>query len=134
MRRADNWVLAISLLLGLWGSSQLPGPSEGSWTRALGAPPRVRILQFRSSACALTKGQKAQLCYGVENARSVRIAPMPALVAPSLNRCIDITPRRTTRYTLMAIGWDDSVAKQSLTLAVEAAPEKIPELLELAGD
>jgi hypothetical protein len=131
MRSAGDQIVAgITMLVGLWGVSQLSLPEEGSWARLPGAPARVRILQFRASVGALIAGQKAQLCYGVENARSVRIAPVAMPVDPSPNRCMEIGPRHTTHYTLMAIGYDGSVATRSLTLAVQAMPPEIPEPLE----
>lgn len=77
------------------------------------------------------EGQKAELCYGVENARSVRIAPgldgVPGRVYPSAHRCVEISPQHTTHYTLMAVGYDGSAATRSLTLPVETAPFEIPE-------
>jgi hypothetical protein len=134
MRKVGDKLLAgVSLLLAVWGLSQLKGPQEGSWAREPGTPGRVRILQFRASVGALIKGQKAQLCYGVENARAVRIAPVNELVYPSPNRCMEIGPRHTTYYTLMALGYDGSVATRSLTLAVQSLPAETPQPLELAS-
>jgi hypothetical protein len=133
MRKAGDKLLAgVSLLLAVWGLNQLKRPEDGSWAREPGAPGRVRILQFRASVGALIKGQKAQLCYGVENARSVRIAPVNQLIYPSPNRCMEIGPRHTTFYTLMALGYDGSVATRSLTLAVQAPPPETPAPREFA--
>jgi hypothetical protein len=115
------------MLMVLWCVSNLEPPENGSWAVLPGTQAKVRILQFRASVGALTVGEKAQLCYGVANARSVRIAPMALPVYPSSNRCLEIGPRHTTHYTLMAIGWDGSVATRSLTLAVEAVPVEVPE-------
>lgn len=121
------------MLMALWCVSQLGFPENGSWAVLPGMQGKVRILQFRTSVGALTAGEKAELCYGVANARSVRIAPMAAHIYPSSNRCLEIGPRHTTHYTLMAIGYDGSVATRSLTLAVQAAPVEIPEPREYAS-
>jgi hypothetical protein len=59
------------------------------------------------------------LCYGVENAKSVRISPSIPGVYPSTNRCLEIVPERTTHYTILAEGFDGRVATQSFTLAVQ---------------
>jgi hypothetical protein len=121
------------MLMVLWCVSNLGPPENGSWAVLPGTQGKVRILQFRASVGALMVGEKAQLCYGVANARSVRIAPMAAPVYPSSNRCMEIGPRHTTDYTLMAIGWDGSVATRSLTLAVQAAPVEPSEPREYAS-
>jgi len=128
----ERWLAGVILLLALWGLTQLKGPENGSWAQVPGARGHVRILRFRASVGALIVGQKAQLCYGVENARSVRIAPVATPVDPSPNRCMEIGPRHTTHYTIMAIGYDGSVATRSLTLAVQAPPPEVPEPREFA--
>jgi hypothetical protein len=132
-RPADKFLGGMALLVAVWGVSQLRGPEDGSWARLPGAPGKVRILQFRASVGALLEGQKAQLCYGVANARSVRIAPMAAAVYPASNRCVEVNPRHTTHYTLMALGYDGSVATRSLTLAVQNVPLELPSPLKFAG-
>lgn len=47
-------------------------------------------------------GQTALICYGVVNAKSVRIEPPIESLTPSLSRCIQAAPRKTTEYTLTA--------------------------------
>jgi hypothetical protein len=42
------------------------------------------------------------ICYGVANAKSVRIEPFIEPVWPSLARCIQAPPHKTTEYTLTA--------------------------------
>jgi hypothetical protein len=131
MSRNDKVVAGIALVLAMWGISRLSEPESGSWVHPQEASPgRVRILHFRASVGALMEGQKAELCYGVENARAVRIAPgpegAPSQVYPSVNRCVDIWPRHTTHYTLMAVGFDGSTVARSLTLPVQTAPLEIP--------
>ncbi len=98
-----------------------------------GKPGPVRILQFYASAGVLRTGEKAQLCYGVMNAKSVRIAPFMTDVLPSSKRCLDIVPKHTTHYTILAEGFDGKVAAQSLTLAVQAPAEPPPLKLNFAG-
>lgn len=90
-----------------------------AFVQPAGAAPRpVKILRFYASSGLLLTGEKAQLCYGVENAKSVRIAPLGADFAPSMRRCLEIVPKHTTHYTILAEGYDGRVATQSLTLAV----------------
>lgn len=120
------------LVLGVCLISSIPGPSGRAWVRPAGTTPgRVRILRFRASVGAIMQGEKALLCYGVENARSVRISPAMIPVSPSTNRCMEIFPQHTTHYTLLAEGYDGSVASQSLTLPVQTPPP-IPQALQFA--
>jgi hypothetical protein len=67
------------------------------------------------------RGDKAQLCYGVANAKSVRISPSLEPVAPAANRCLDIVPEHTTHYTILAEGFDGNVVTRVITLVVETA-------------
>jgi hypothetical protein len=117
-RFARIWV-ALGVLAGVWGLSSIHRAGERSWVRPLGTRVGpVRILQFYASVGSITMGQKAQLCYGVENAKSVRISPAIPGTYPSLSHCLEIVPQRTTHYMILAEGFDGGVATQSFTLAV----------------
>jgi hypothetical protein len=88
----------------------------------------VRITQFYATAGTVLSGQKARVCYGVENARSVRISPEVDDVYPSPLRCVEVEPERTTHYTILAEGFDGAMATRSFTLAVHtpiAAPQPV---------
>jgi hypothetical protein len=114
---------AIGLLIALWGLSAIRQTDPHISIRPIGTHPGpVRILQFYASVGALTVGEKALICYGVENARSVRIAPISQQVYPSNNRCLEVVPEHTTHYTILAEGFDGKVAMKSLTLPVQAVP------------
>jgi len=110
----------------------VPASDARVWLRPVGAVPGpVRILQFYANVGTLTPGQKAMLCYGVENAKSVHTSPVLAGIYPSLSHCIQIGPEHTTHYTLLAEGYDGHVAAQSFTLAVQTEPVN-PEVLNYA--
>jgi hypothetical protein len=81
----------------------------------------------------LMAGEKAELCYGVENARAVHISPRLAGVVPSANRCLEIGPERTTHYTILAEGFDGAFVTRFLTLVVEDAPEQDRGSLNMAA-
>jgi len=88
----------------------------------------VRITQFYATTGAVMSGQKTRVCYGVENARSVRISPELDDVYPSPSRCVEVEPERTTHYTILAEGFDGAMATRSFTLAVQApmvAPQPV---------
>ena len=76
----------------------------------------VKILQFYASSGVLTKGGKAILCYGVANAKALRIEPAVERLSLSPNRCFEIAPRTTTRYTLTAEGQDGRLVSESFVL------------------
>jgi hypothetical protein len=60
------------------------------------------ILNFYASPPVVQHGETAQLCYGVSNAKSVRLEPQPNKVWPSFMRCIEVAPQKDTAYTLTA--------------------------------
>jgi hypothetical protein len=84
----------------------------------------VRILAFYGSPAFLVRGQHAIVCYGVENARAVRIEPPVEKLKPAANRCFSVTPQNDTTYELSAEGPDGTTVKESFSLTVEPpAPE-----------
>jgi hypothetical protein len=60
-------------------------------------------------------GETAQLCYDVANAKTVTLDPPAGAVWPSHSRCLNISPRKTTTYTLTI---QDAAAK-TVSQAVE---------------
>jgi hypothetical protein len=60
------------------------------------------ILNFYASPPVIRRSQTAQLCYGVSNAKSVRLEPQSNAVWPSYMRCIEVVPKEDTTYTLTA--------------------------------
>lgn len=76
------------------------------------------ILSFYVSPGTVRRGETAQLCYGVSNAKTVRIDPPVASVWPSYTRCFDVTPAKTTTYTLTADDVSGNTKTSTLTLTV----------------
>jgi hypothetical protein len=123
---------AISLLLAAWGLTLVRESEPHAWTPSAGNPGPARILRFYASVGAIFRGEKAQICYGVENARSVRILPWMAGVTPSPRRCLEVFPNHTTHYTILAEGYDGRVVMRSLTLPVETEPAAPAPVLHFA--
>ena len=124
--------LAVSLLVALWGLSLARRPGGQVWVHPWDTHPGpVRILRFYASVGTLAPGQTAQLCYSVENARLVRISPMQS-AWPAQDRCFDVVPEHTTHYTLLAEGFDGTVATRSFTLSVLSLPAARPAALQYA--
>jgi len=81
---------------------------------------RVKIMNFTISPSILAKGQTAQICYGVSNAKTVSIEPKPdENVWPSLARCVEASPKAETTYTLTATDAAGHTEQKSLTLQVQ---------------
>src|SRR5580704_13698065 len=58
------------------------------------------IQTFSASPGAIHRGETVQLCYGVANAKNVKLEPQPNPVWPSYSRCVDVAPTKDTIYTL----------------------------------
>lgn len=84
---------------------QLGGPGFG--IRALYANPAV-----------LRRGESAQICYDVVNAKSVSLDPPVAEVWPSHTRCFGVSPKRTTTYTLTITGATGKTATNTVQVQV----------------
>lgn len=64
---------------------------------------RFEILQFYAVPGVIRRGQTAQLCYGVSNAKTVRLEPPSGAVWPSFSRCVSVAPSKDTTFTLTAV-------------------------------
>lgn len=62
------------------------------------------ILNFYASPGVIHRGDSADLCYGVSNAKSVALAPPDGPVWPAFSHCLQVSPHKTTTYTLTATG------------------------------
>lgn len=58
------------------------------------------ILNFYASPGTIGRGETSQLCYGVSNAKAVKLEPQSSPVWPSPSRCVDVFPTKDTTYTL----------------------------------
>src|SRR5579863_3015683 len=61
------------------------------------------ILSFYANPPAISRGDSTSLCYSVSNAKSVALKPPSNVhVWPSYERCVSVSPAKTTTYTLTA--------------------------------
>lgn len=63
-------------------------------------------------------GESAQLCYDVANAATVTLDPPAGAVWPSHSRCLDLSPKKTTTYTLTITDATGKTVSQSVELSV----------------
>jgi hypothetical protein len=78
----------------------------------------LAIQTFYAMPGEIRRGQSVQLCYGVANAKSVKLEPQSNPVWPSYSRCVDDTPAKTTTYTLTIADAAGNTKSQSLTVQV----------------
>lgn len=78
----------------------------------------LAIQTFYASAGEVRRGQSVQLCYGVANAKSVKLEPQSHPVWPSYSRCVNDSPTKTTTYTLTIADAAGNSKSQSLTVQV----------------
>jgi hypothetical protein len=79
---------------------------------------RFEILHFYATPGILRRGEEAQLCYGVSNAKSVQLDPPAGAVWPSFGRCLYVQPEKDTTYTLTITHASGQIKSESLTLQV----------------
>jgi hypothetical protein len=111
------WVLILFWLAGCGKSP--PVEKEG------GAP-AVRISHFYAARAQVARGEAVLLCYGVENAVSVRIEPPVQQLKPRYNRCFQVAPRHTTTYRLVAVGDGGATATHTVIIHVKTTPQPEP--------
>jgi hypothetical protein len=62
---------------------------------------RFDILLYAANPATIQPGEKSSLCYSVSNAKTVNIEPQAEEpVWPAFSRCVHVSPRTTTQYTL----------------------------------
>jgi hypothetical protein len=67
---------------------------------------------------SIRRGETAQLCYDVANAKTVSLDPPEAEVWPSHSRCVNLSPKKTTTYTLTIADVTGQKTSQSVELKV----------------
>lgn len=99
----------VYLVVGLWPRWFPPKPKlkPVEWTSQMDWVDKrkgVQIIVFYASPNMIRPGQHTSLCYGVAQAKTIRIEPSAGDARPTFTRCLDVAPLKTTTYTLTAIG------------------------------
>lgn len=91
---------------------------------------KPKITEFKANPSFLATGIQGKLCYGVENASHIELTPKVEDILPASERCIDITPKATTVYTLTAFGTDSTAGedRQQVEVKVGPPPPRISDL------
>jgi len=78
----------------------------------------LKILNFYPTTPAVHRGNKALVCFSVAGAKDVEIEPEIGSLPPSLSRCVEVRPAKTTEYKLVARDAQGHSASQSFQLTV----------------
>lgn len=78
----------------------------------------LAIQNFYATPGAIRRGETVQLCYGVANAKTVKLEPQTNPVWPSYARCVDVTPTKDTTYTLTIADAAGNIKTQTLEVKV----------------
>lgn len=79
----------------------------------------LAIQSFYASASEISRGETVQLCYGVANAKTVNLEPQDNPVWPSYNRCVEVSPKKDTTYTLTIQDAAGNTKTQNLNIRVK---------------
>jgi len=79
----------------------------------------LAIQSFYASPGSIHKGESVQLCYGVANAKTVKLEPQPNAVWPSYAHCVSVSPPKSTTFTLTISDASGNTEAQSLQVTVE---------------
>ncbi len=123
------WVAGVMLYRLAPGPAARARPSEPFVFDSSNGDGELKINQFYAGTARIYRGERVNLCYGVANARSVRIEPAVDGVGPAVNRCVAAEPAESTTYTLWAGGRDGKELSRTLRVEVDPAP---PRFLMLA--
>ena len=103
------FIVIVYLVVGLWPRwfPPKPKPKPVEWTSQMDWVDKrkgVQIITFYASPPVIAVGESASLCYGVAQAKTIKIEPPAGDAWPAFTRCLEVAPRKTTTYTLTATG------------------------------
>ena len=79
----------------------------------------IRFTTFGADSGVLKRGESTQLCYGVVNAKTVKLDPPVEQAKPSYHHCLEISPKTTTTYTITAEDGRGNSKSESITVQVK---------------
>jgi hypothetical protein len=78
----------------------------------------LAIQLFYATPAAIRRGESTRLCYGVANAKTVKLEPQSNPVWPSHSRCVEVAPTKTTTYTLTIVDAAGNIKSQTVEVKV----------------
>jgi hypothetical protein len=108
-------IAVVAVVLSAFGCPGRKGPEQA----AAPQKPPPKITQFYAAPSVVAPGESAQLCFGVEHADQLRMEPPVANVRPAFSRCVQVTLKRTSTYTLIA---SNEKGQATATISVSVDP------------
>jgi hypothetical protein len=115
-------ILAAAAGIALTGCA---GPEKKAAVPAAAPEEGARITQLYTASAQVARGERALVCYGVENARTVWMEPPRQELSAALSRCVEVFPQADTTYKLTAEGPDGKAVTRELKVTVGAPMAKI---------
>ncbi len=110
------------VLIPVWAQTPPAAPQSGVVSAGTGNPYQragqlaARIMDFTAEPASIQPGQKVTLTWSTENPSGVTIDPDPGRVTP--RGAMQLSPARTTTYTLTVRGPNNQVLSRALTVNV----------------
>jgi len=83
-------------------------------------PITIRITSFSPATQTINAGAQAKICYSTFGEGTAHISPQPGSVPPSfLKRCVSVSPKETTVYTLTVTGPENQKDSRRVTVKVQ---------------
>ena len=79
----------------------------------------IQFTTFIAEPGVLRRGETGELCYGVVNAVHVELNPPIEAAQPTYRHCVEISPKKTTTYTIKATDSKGNSKSASLTVQVK---------------
>ena len=79
----------------------------------------IKFSVFGADRGVLHHGETTHLCYGVVNATAVKLDPPVAQIVPSYHHCIEVSPKKTTTFTITAEDAKGNSKSESITVRVD---------------
>ena len=79
---------------------------------------RVKIVEVKVSSLEVKKGDQVSICYQVQNAKSVEIAPVHFEGGTRPNACVMTSPQQVTTYVVTATGASGDRDSERVTVKV----------------
>lgn len=79
----------------------------------------IKFTTFGADSGVLKRGESTELCYGVMNAKTVKLDPPVEQAKPTYHHCVEIAPKTTTTYTITAEDGRGNSKSESITVQVK---------------
>ena len=79
----------------------------------------IKFTTFGADSGLIHRGETTELCYGVLNAKIVKLDPPVEQAKPSYHHCLEIAPKTTTTYTITAEDGRGNSKSESVTVRVK---------------